>query len=85
MLTVQGLQLAWAWLKKYAWIIFAVLAGVLAIILFQRSPSDLADQINEINKRHAEEIRKILKEHGDDPDALAAELAEVLGLQVQKP
>ncbi len=132
MLTIQSLKLAWAWLKKYAWILFAVLAGVLAIILLRRSPTDLADQIDAINKRHEEEIKKIrdaeeqrnqereenqkrledtlkhlderykraiadldvqkrteveriLKEHGDDPNALAEELATVLGLQVQKP
>lgn len=131
MLTFQGLKVAWLFVKKYAWIIFAVLAGVLAIVLLRRTPTDLADQIDAINKRHEEEIRKIreaeeqrlrereenqkrledtlrqlderykraiadldvqkreevdriLREHGDDPDALAEELATVLGLQVQK-
>lgn len=131
MLTLQGLKVAWLFVKKYAWIFFAVVAGILAIVLLRRSPTDLADQIDAINKRHAEEVRKIreaeeqrlrdheenqrrleealkalderykraitdldsqkraevdriLKEHGDDPDALAAELAEALGLQVQK-
>ena len=131
MLTIQSLKVAWLFVKKYAWLFFAVLAGVLAIILFRRSPTDLADQIDAINKRHAEEIRKIreaeelrlrereenekrlqdalkqlderykraisdldaqkraevdriLREHGDDPDALAEELANALGLQVQK-
>lgn len=132
MLTVQGLKIAYEYVKKYAWLFFAVIAGILAIIVFRRTPTDLADQIDAINKRHEEEVRKIreaeelrfrereenqkrledtlkllddrykraiadlnvqkraeidriLKDHGDDPDALAAELAEVLGLQVQKP
>lgn len=132
MLTLQGLKVAWAFVKKYAWVFFAVAAGILAIVVFRRNPSDLADQINEINKRHEEEIRRIreaeenrlrerednqrrleetmrqlddrykkaigdldaqkrtevdriLREHGNDPDALAKELAEVLGLQVQNP
>lgn len=131
MLTLQGLKVAWLFVKKYAWLFFAVVTGILAIVLLRRSPTDLADQIDAINKRHAEEVRKIreaeeqrlrdreenqkrleealkalderykrtitnldsqkraevdriLKEHGDDPDALAAELAEALGLQVQK-
>lgn len=132
MLTVQGLKVAWAFVKKYAWIFFAVLAGVLGLVLFRRTPSDIADQIDAINKRHEEEIKKIqdadnqhtkdleenqkrledtlkqldqryrdaiaqlddqkreevdriLREHGNDPDALAKELSDVLGLQVQKP
>lgn len=132
MLTIQGLKIAYEYIKKYAWLFFAIVAGILAIVVFRRTPTDLAEQIDAINKRHAEEIRKIreaeelrfrereenqkqledtlkqlddrykraivdldaqkraevdriLKEHGDDPDALAAELAEVLGLQVQKP
>lgn len=132
MLTIQGLRVAWAFTKKYAWVFFAVAAGVLAIILFRRSPTDLADQLNEINRRHEEEIRRIreaeekrlhereenqrrleetlkqlddrykkaisdldaqkrtevdriLRDHGDDPNALAEELAKALGLQVQKP
>lgn len=132
MLTLQELKVAWLFVKKYAWLFFAVVAGALAIILLRRSPTDLADQIDAINKRHAEELRKIreaeeqhtrereenqrkleetlkalderykraiadldtqkraevdriLREHGDDPDALAEELANALGLQVQKP
>ncbi len=132
MLTVQGLKVAWLFVKKYAWLFFAVVAGVLAIVLFRRTPTDMSDQIDAINKRHEEEIRKIreaegqrakereenqkrledtlkqldqrykdamkdldaqkraevdriLKKHRDDPDALAAELADALGLQVQKP
>lgn len=132
MLTIQSLKIAWAFVKKYAWVFFAVLAGVLAIVVFRRSPGDIADQINEINKRHEEEIRRIreaddlrlrereenqrkleetlkqlderyrraiadldsqkrqeidriLQQHGNDPDALAKELADALGLQVQRP
>jgi hypothetical protein len=132
MLTLQGLKVAWLFVKKYAWLFFAVIAGILAIVVFRKSPTDLADQIDAINKRHAEELRKIreaeeqrtrereenqkrleetlkmlderykraiadldtqkraevdriLREHGDDPDALAEELANALGLQVQKP
>ncbi len=132
MLTIQGLKIAWEYVKKYAWIAFAVVAGVLAMVLLRKGPTDMADQIEAINKRHAEEIARIraaeetrlqehaenqkrledalkvlderyrtaiagldtekkaevdriLKEHGDDPDALAAELAAALGLQVQKP
>jgi vacuolar-type H+-ATPase subunit H len=132
MLTIQSLKIAWIFVKKYAWIFFAILAGILAIVLLRRSPTDLVDQINAINKQHNEEIKKIrdaeekrfrdreenqkrleetlklldqryknaisdldvqkraevdriLTEHKEDPDALAAELANVLGLQVQKP
>jgi len=132
MLTIQGLKIAWEYTKKYAWIVFAVLAGILAMVLLRRGPTDMADQIEAINKRHAEEIARIraaeetrlreheenqrrledalkvlderyrealkgldagkkaevdriLKEHGDDPQALAEELAAALGLQVQKP
>lgn len=59
MLTIQGLKVTWLFVKKYAWIFFAVLAGVLAIILLRRSPSDIADQIDAINKRHEEELKKI--------------------------
>ena len=131
MLTVASLQVAWTYIKKYAWIVFAVAAGILMMVLLQKSPTDMADQISEINKRHAEEVARIraaeearlkehqdnqkrledalkvldsryrdaiahldsakqvevdriLKEHGNDPDALAAELAAVLGLQVVK-
>jgi len=131
MLTLTGLQVAWTYIKKYAWIFFAVAAGILMMVLLQKSPTDMADQISEINKRHAEEVARIraaeetrlkehednqkrledalkvldsryrdaiahldgekqaevdriLKEHGNDPDALAAELAAVLGLQVVK-
>lgn len=130
MLTVQGLKVAWAFVKKYAWIFFAILAGILGLLLFRRTPSDIADQIDAINKRHEEEIKKIqdadnqhakdleenqkrledalkrldqqyrdaiaqlddekraevdriLREHGNDPDALAKELADALGLQVK--
>jgi len=130
MLTLQGLQVAWTYAKKYAWIVFAVIAGVLGMILFVKSPTDMADQIDAINKRHADEIARIraaddaqlkeheanqrrledalkmlddryrvalskldvekqaevdrvLKEHEGDPAGLAAELAAVLGLQVQ--
>ena len=132
MLTIQAVKIAWEYVKKYAWIVFAVVAGVLAMILLRKGPTDMADQIEAINKRHAEEIARIraaeetrlqeheenqkrleealkvldgryrdaiagldtekkaevdriLKEHGDDPDALAEELAAALGLQVQKP
>lgn len=132
MLTLQALRITWEYAKKYAWIFFAVVAGVLAMILLRRSPVDMADQIEAINKRHAEEIARIraaeetrlrerednqkrledalkalderyrnaiagldgekkaevdriLKEHSDDPDALATELAAALGFQVQKP
>ena len=31
------------------------------------------------------EVDRILKEHGNDPQALAEELANALGLRVQKP
>ncbi len=132
MLTLKGLQIAWEYVKKYAWIFFAVVAGVLAMVVFRKGPTDMADQIDAINKRHEEEIARIraaddarlkeheenqkrleealkllderyrsalagldvekkaevdriLKEHGDDPAALAAELAAALGLQVQNP
>ncbi len=131
MLTVASLKVAWEYVKKYAWIVFAVAAGILMMVLMKKSPTDMADQIDAINKRHEEEIARIraaeearlkehednqkrleealkvldsryrdaiahldsekqaevdriLKEHGDDPDALAAELAAALGLQVVK-
>jgi len=125
------LSIAWTYIKRYAWLFFAVVAGVLAMVVFAKGPSDMANQINAINKRHSEEIERIraaeetrlrehqenqqrleetlkmlddrykkaltnldvekrvevdriLKKHKDDPDALAAELAAVLGFQVQK-
>ena len=131
MVTLTSLNVAWQYVKKYAWIVFAVATGILAMIVFAKNPTDMADQIAAINKRHEEEIARIkaadatqlqehadnqkrledalkqlddryrvaiagldsdkktevdriLKEHGNDPDALAAELAAVLGLQVQK-
>lgn len=57
---VQALLIAWSYVKKYAWIFFAVLAGVLAFLLLRRGdPTDLAQQIDAINKRHAEEIKAI--------------------------
>lgn len=59
MLTYKSLKLAWQWIKKYAWIFFAVVAGILAIILLRRDPSDLANQLDEIRKRHEEEVRRI--------------------------
>lgn len=57
---VQALLIAWSYVKKYAWLFFAILAGVLAFILLRRGdPTDLAKQIEAINKRHAEEIKAI--------------------------
>ena len=57
---VQALQITWSYIKKYVWLFFAVLAGVLAFILLRKGDStDLAQQIEAINKRHAEEIKAI--------------------------
>lgn len=59
MLTLQGLKVAWLVVKKWAWLLFAVVAGVLAMLLLRRSPTDLADQLDDITRRHEEEIRKV--------------------------
>ncbi len=67
---VQALLIAWAYVKKYAWIFFAVVAGVLAFVLLRKGdPTDLAQQIEAINKRHADEIKTI-------QDADAKQLAD---------
>ena len=128
---MTGLRVAWQFAKKYAWILFAVLAAALALVLWGTVPS-LSDRLESINKRHEEELARIreadalrirereesqkrfddamrtlddrykqalanldagkqaevdriLTQHGDDPEALAAELAAALGLQVQPP
>jgi hypothetical protein len=67
---VQALLIAWTYVKKYSWILFAIVAGVLAFILLrQNDPFYLAQQIDAINKRHADEIKAI-------QDADAKQLAE---------
>jgi hypothetical protein len=130
MLTLTGVQVAWQFVKKWAWLAFAVATGVLAILLLGKSPTDLAKTLADINKRHEEEIARIkaadaaqlaehernqaqleaalkllddryraalagldadkqaeidaiVKAHGSDPSALAAQLAATLGFQVQ--
>ncbi len=130
MLTLTGLQIAWQFVKKWAWLAFAISTSVLAVILLGKSPTDLANTIADINKRHEEEIARIkaadatllaeheknqaqleaalkllddryrsalagldagkqaevdaiVKAHGNDPAALAAELAATLGFQVK--
>ena len=67
MLTIQGLKIAWLWIKKYYGICFAVLASVLAYILFRKgSPTDMATQIDAINTRHQAEIDAIKKANDVD-------------------
>jgi hypothetical protein len=57
---VQALLIAWSYVKKYIWIFFAVLAGLFAFLLLRKgSPTDLSEQIEAINKRHADEIKAI--------------------------
>ena len=125
------LPVAWSYAKRYAWLAFAVLSAVLAYVLLRRpDPGDLAKQLEEVNRLHDEELKRIqdaqaehdrqrdedqrkledalakldeshrqaiaalddekrkqveqlLKEHGDDPAALADLLAKELGLQVR--
>jgi uncharacterized membrane protein len=76
---VQALLIAWAYVKKYAWIFFAVLAGVLAFVLLRKGdPTDLAQQLDAINKRHADEIKAIQEA---DAEQLAAHAANEKKLQ----
>jgi hypothetical protein len=76
---VQALLIAWAYIKKYSWIFFAVLAAVLAFVLLrQGAPTDLAQQIDAINKRHADEIKAI---QDADAQQLAAHEANEKKLQ----
>jgi hypothetical protein len=76
---VQALQIAWSYVKKYVWIFFAVLAGVLALVLLRKGdPTDLTQQIEAINKRHADEIKAI---QDADAQQLAAHEANEKKLQ----
>jgi hypothetical protein len=57
---IQALLIAWAWIKKYAWILFAITSIVLVYVLFRKgTSSDISSAIEDIKKRHDEEIKAI--------------------------
>lgn len=57
---IQALLIAWAWVKKYAWILFAITSIVLVYVLFRKgTSSDISSAIEDIKRRHDEEIRAI--------------------------
>ncbi len=57
---VQALLIAWSYIKKYAWIFFAVISAILLFVLLRKGqPNELALQIEAIKKRHEEEIKAI--------------------------
>ncbi len=64
---VQALLVAWAYVKKYAWLFFAILAFVLGYLLLRKgSPADLSSTIDAINKQHADEIKAIQDANAKD-------------------
>lgn len=57
---VKALVVIWSYVKKYAWIFFAVVAFAFGYLLFKRTaPSDLAEQLDSIRRRHEEELNAI--------------------------
>lgn len=57
---LKALAVFWSYVKKYAWIFFAAVAFVFGYMLFKRSNVvDLADQIENIRRRHEEELSAI--------------------------
>lgn len=57
---MSSLAVAWAWCKKYAWIVFAVLSFVLAYLVFRKPSVDgLSSVLDGIRQRHEEELAKI--------------------------
>lgn len=57
---IKALLIFWSYVKKYAWIFFAVISGVLAYMLFRKSdPTQLFEHLDAIQKRHADEIKAI--------------------------
>ena len=127
---LQALSVLWSYVRRYAWIAFAILSFTLAYILFKRPASaDLAKQLEDIQRLHDEELQRIkdadasklqqeqenqrkleealafldeqhrqalakldaeqkatideiVSKSGDDPSALAEQLAKQLGLSV---
>jgi hydroxylamine reductase (hybrid-cluster protein) len=57
---VKAVVVLWSYVKKYAWIAFAILAFVFGYMLFKRSSvTDLAEQLDNIRRRHEEELSAI--------------------------
>jgi len=51
---------AYSWCKKNWAIVLAVIAALVYIFVYRRSDYSLSDALNEINKAHDEEIKKII-------------------------
>lgn len=56
---------AYAWCKKNWAICLAVIAALVYIFVYRRSDYSLSDALNEINKAHDEEIKKIVEAQED--------------------
>jgi len=81
MLTLQGLKIAWIYAKKYAWIVFAAIAAILAYVLFRKADTPMADAIDAINARHQAELDAIAKAEAEreaERSANDAKYAEAL-------
>ena len=55
----------YAWCKKNWAIVLAVIAALVYIFVYRRSDYSLSDALNEINKAHDEEIKKIVEAQED--------------------
>lgn len=62
-----ALLVAWAKVKKYWYVVVAVVGAILAAVLFLDRPDDhTAKRLDEINKTHDEEIKKIQAANHDE-------------------
>jgi hypothetical protein len=85
---IKALQIAWMWIKQYAWIIFAVSTFVLGYMLFRSVTSEeLTKQLDEIRKRYEEELRAIQEANSEQQrkrDENERRLQEALSLLDEK-
>ena len=70
---IKTLLIFWSYIKKYAWIFFAIISGVLAYMLLRKgNPNELIQHIEAIQKRHADEIKAIQDAHAQNEADRAA-------------
>lgn len=90
----------WYWLKKNVKIIFAVLVGIILLLVFAGRRNDIAfsmierfredhrkelDAINRSNQQEQEDIESANQRHGDRLELIAAEYADkIKDLEIEK-
>lgn len=68
---------AWTYIKKY-WAVFAAIAGFILFRMWQnQQQTDLAKMLDDINKKHAQELADIQKAHDVEDQQRAANEAKM--------